>query len=1074
MAIKVRLPNGRYIKVNTEDQNEAKEEAIAYYSEGGKGFVDATTQQLGQEFDKKFDRETGVNAPWLRTKLATMETPAGKEKVLVNAVGSKGFTRDSSGSLALTPDGLKTLGIVPKDSRYVVIDESGFSANDFADFAGLVGPIAGSIAGSIITRGKIKPKVKNIKTINLLDLGKISLGTGAGAAAGKTSEEGFEFMMGLQDNSAGELTKIAAQEFAIGAGAEFGLGAIGKLLKHTFGNRVLARSKEEPEVGRKLLLEASAASKGVYDPVTKKTYRGAVALAALESPILGRLQPILETISDYKGRTDALSNMLFTDLKNLYRSTNDLSEKFNMSFEDLQKIGFADTSKDVLAGRAIQEQLKNSYSQTLKESEKALSNINKSVNDVIGNFDLFKQPATEEAGAALRSFTEQAFDSWKKTSDELYAPLENAFTKRITAKELDPLLTPEQAKLLPESAFDEPIRFIQSRPLKAYAKQLEKYKINEGYSVDDELMKDLKYLKNLGGPNGEISLGDIVRLRGELASKLRITPEGTQKFAGLEDLERGRILQITDNILKDLENGGSLVARLVKDKEVDTQKVQQYLKLTRIANNFYSKGLQAFDRSVTKKIFDDAEAGGWNIDQVMTKILLKKNNGEELARYLDTLDASTAGLRKQKKEGTKIVARSKSPERVPLEIGKEGRRLLKDLDIKIDEPDFLFKDQAIKTLQKEFIRNITKNIADPEKAIDYNKIANAIDSYGTTGDILFGGTAKKRDLIQTLKDADRLVNTGSVKEFEDLVIRSTDAENLTDILRRKVEATEEISNMEKLNVFSKIQKGTIDPEEITSALFKPANSEEIGRVKDILGPESDLYKQFQLSSMRKLLDSAINPGEDVITKLFNEGGFAKAIDSYGEATLRETFGEEQFKQLSKVRDRLRFTVGREGSGGNLFTTGFIFNFIFKPLQAARVFAPVQAVAYLMARPSFVKWLSGEITDKEIVKELPTLIDYTSKMFGIPVTPVAKQFGQVIPRGFIEGEENIKEQIETQGISPEAPLTEALPELRQKQQQKSTLDLPDLLPPLPQTMQRGQVSAALIPDPITRDLANLMS
>ncbi len=50
---------------------------------------------------------------------------------------------------------------------------------------------------------------------------------------------------------------------------------------------------------------------------------------------------ILETIADYKGRTDALSNMLFTDLKNLYRSTNDLSEKFNMSFEDLQKIGFA-------------------------------------------------------------------------------------------------------------------------------------------------------------------------------------------------------------------------------------------------------------------------------------------------------------------------------------------------------------------------------------------------------------------------------------------------------------------------------------------------------------------------------------------------------------------------------------------------------------------------------------------------------------------------------------------------------------------------------------------------------------
>jgi len=56
-----------------------------------------------------------------------------------------------------------------------------------------------------------------------------------------------------------------------------------------------------------------------------------------------------------------------------------------------------------------------------------------------------------------------------------------------------------------------------------------------------------------------------------------------------------------------------------------------------------------------------------------------------------------------------------------------------------------------------------------------------------------------------------------------------------------------------------------------------------------------------------------------------KGGFAKALDSYGDATLKETFGEEQFKLLSKARDRLRFTLGGEGTGGNLFTTGFIFN-----------------------------------------------------------------------------------------------------------------------------------------------------
>lgn len=1118
MALKVRLPNGRYIKVETDDPNIAKQEAIAYYNKGNKGFVDATTEQLGAQFDKKFDYETGVDATWLRTKLAAMETPAGKEKVLENAVGSKGFTRDSSGSLALTPEGLRTLGIVPKDDKYVVIDESGFSLNDFADFAGLVGPIAGSIAGSIITRGKIKPKVKNIKTINLLDLGKISLGTGAGAAGGKTTEEAFEYMLGLQDNTPDELAELAAQEFAIGAGAEFGLGVAGKLLKHTFGNRVLARAKEEPEVGRKLLLEASAASKGVYDPVTGKTYKGAVALAALESPIIGRLQPIIETIGDYKGRTDALSNLLFTDLKNLYRSTNDLSQNYNATFEDLQKLGFADATGDVAAGRAIKEKLQNSYNQSLKQSEKAIADINNSVNKIIGNFDAFKDPATTEAGAAIRSFTEQAYASWKKTSDELYEPLKFKFATKLTPEQLakDLNISVKQVNLLPESALIQPIRFIDSTPIQAFARQLRDLKIVKGLTDDDELVKDLAYLTRLGGDSKAISLDELLKVREELAGKLRITPEGKARFADLNDKERSELLEVINNVLKDLENGGSLVealtasnvkARILKEAKdafqtddarmqyiaqemaeaeakgiINPTEVNQYLKLTRLANDFYSKGLNAFDRGVTKKIFNDAEAGGWNIDKILTNIL-KKNNGEELKRFLDTLDASTAGLRKARIEGTKIVARAKAPERLPLEIGKEGRKLLKDLDLKIDDPNFILKDQAIRTLQKEFIRDITQTVADPTKPINFTKIANSIESYGTTGDVLFGGAAKKKALIQTLKDADLLANTGTVKEFEDLVTKSVDAEDLVASLKNKVSATEEISNIEKLDVFTKIQKGTIDPEEITAAIFKPANSDEVARVKNLLGEDSDLYKQFQLSAMRKILDNVVNPGEDAITKLFNEGAFARALDAYGDATLKETFGEEQFRLLAKARDRFRFIVGgeRKAGGGDLFTTGFIFSFIFKPLQAVRVFTPIQALAFFMARPTFVRWLAGEISDKAMLKEAPSLLDYASRTLGVPLAPVLKPtLGVGLPRAFIqEGEEASSRMLGDP--SAEAPLSEAFPELRQERQeqqqkrQQATLDLPDLLPPLPATMQgsRGPVPASLISDPITRDLANLL-
>ena len=182
MAIRVRLPNGRYIKVDTDDPTYAKRRGIEYYQEGGEGFIDGKTQRLAEAYDTNFDYDTGVDALWLRTKLGAQETILGKEKVLEEAVGTNGYTIDSKGKLALTPLGMNRMGLPYKSNKNVIIDESSyFSAGDFADLSGIVGPIVGSIAGSILTRGKIKPKFPGIKSRTIADIGKISVGTGAGA-----------------------------------------------------------------------------------------------------------------------------------------------------------------------------------------------------------------------------------------------------------------------------------------------------------------------------------------------------------------------------------------------------------------------------------------------------------------------------------------------------------------------------------------------------------------------------------------------------------------------------------------------------------------------------------------------------------------------------------------------------------------------------------------------------------------------------------------------------------------------------------------------------------------------------
>ena len=105
-----------------------------------------------------FDYEKGLKSAKLRSLLGLAEKrdQAGKElekeQLLQNYVGSRGFTYNTKGDLAITPEGQKTLverGLYDENDitdKNVVIDERGFSSGDFLDFAGVVGPVFGAVA----------------------------------------------------------------------------------------------------------------------------------------------------------------------------------------------------------------------------------------------------------------------------------------------------------------------------------------------------------------------------------------------------------------------------------------------------------------------------------------------------------------------------------------------------------------------------------------------------------------------------------------------------------------------------------------------------------------------------------------------------------------------------------------------------------------------------------------------------------------------------------------------------------------------------------------------------------------
>lgn len=1203
MAIKIRLPNGRFIKVDTDDMNVAQKTAAQYYNSGEAGFVDNITQNMATESDKNnFDTESGVNAPWLRTKLGAMETQGGKERVLEEAVGSDGFTRNSKGDLALTPRGLRKLGIKPTSNKYVVIDESGLSFNDLADFSGIIGPIVGSIAGSIFTRGKLKPKFPGLKDVSIKQIGAISAGTGVGAAGGKGIEEGIEYVAGLQDNTPGELASLLATEAAIGAGGEalFGLG--GKLLKYTFGQKALSKGK----LGAEDLKMASAISKsGVVDSKTGKRYKGAVALAAMDSPLTGLLQGIAETVSKYQGRKIGVRDVLATDVKNVFRSTNDLTADFDKEINDLIKTGFGDSAADVEAGKKLSASISRKFRESQKKLNTANSNVRKMMDDVLGDFDAFAESATTQAGDEIRTLTAQGYNAWYDAQSKLYESTGKFF--EIPRNLSDDILSFE--------AFGGPglgiqAKFIDSTPLKEYIRIIAGDALDASGKLNADKagaqLADLQKLIDKTGQN--LSLKELLELRSGLASANRIT-ESSKEFASIAAPDRSKLISIIDESLRRLEDGDDIafnqlqqffkqnldqsreeitrigneilekesvadqslyglmqesarvnaseesiktlrefIARqdpkfvdaiqeaqkniskaednilkigneiqktndelldasnfyrtdgefkdpyirgleesrdklndarrlaleeirnqkqalddlqtqpgfkslqqiakediealtreqnyynkviddITENKKIDPRKLQAQMQSIRIANDFYSKGMEAFDQGLYKNLLNDVAAGGLDVDKILTQVVMKKNNGDQVKRLFDTLDVDTAAFRKQRFEGSGRVDRSKAPTRSALEFSDAQRKILADAEIDVKDPVFKNKEQVKGILQKEFLRDIVTRVQKGSDIVNYKQIANTIEGYGTTADTLFGPTGKK-ELLKSLREADQFVNVGTVDELDDLLAKTANVDNVIEDLTAKVAAQSELDEIAKLDVFKRIQNGTIDSENIVNTLFKSGNSEEIVTVKQLLGPESVEFKEFQTAAMRKILNDYVNPGDDAIEKLFKDGKFYDAIlspNGYGQAVLKETFGDAQYDLLKKAASRSKFLVSgeRAAQGGGLFTQGLLFNIIFRPLQALPQFTILSNLSRVLGRPGFVKWLAGEIPDKAFLKnELPSLYD----ALGVG-QPIRRSIGiQSITEPVREASEYAERQFENQGVDPKSPIALDLPEI----------------------------------------------
>ena len=231
-VIQVRTPNGDIVKVRIAGDTPTEEETNVirqqFFSQPQKrtasSFQDLLDQESGvtqqeQESEQLFDTETGIKDASLRAALSAAENNKEQENILNKfGLSSIDYTRDKRNRLALTPTGAKKFGV--DTDKNVLIDESGFSRYDFADFAGFLPELTGAVGGAL--------KGAAVGTAVAPGIGTLlfgALGAGLGGGGGSLAEEAIEGLSGVSDQTATEIAKDAGKEALIAGGAELLFGA---------------------------------------------------------------------------------------------------------------------------------------------------------------------------------------------------------------------------------------------------------------------------------------------------------------------------------------------------------------------------------------------------------------------------------------------------------------------------------------------------------------------------------------------------------------------------------------------------------------------------------------------------------------------------------------------------------------------------------------------------------------------------------------------------------------------------------------------------------------------------------
>jgi len=964
--------------------------------------------------DLFFDYETGVDDLQIRRLLSRAETYEEKESVLRNYVGSSGFTRNSKLQLALTPSGLRTRG-QPVQTKTLadgtvlelntIIDANKFEGRaDIADFAGIAGPVIGSVYG-------VLPQSRLYKGLKALSGGNVRfqriLGSGFGGAGGKGIEEAADAVQGFQLQDVEDLAYLGLGELALGGGGQaIGEGAAA-LYRMYFGARAPISTKRlanQAAKGRDVLdikkLDESLGKEATEAEIKKAVADGkvklldakyAIALQGLDVNLGAKTQQIAEAVlksAREKGNINYLKDM------------------FDTMTDSFKKRG---TTLNAYVDDITSENIGQTVNQTKRNLEMATNEAAKVTKNTVEDLaDSFVETATYRDAPGMREYGEQVLDLLgnakgvvNRQVGEMYNKVDDAFFS--VAKYDGNVPANPTAK-----AIDNVIKYYKNKGIQA----INYFKARQGITN--------KTIDNLQDPIGDINVRNVLEAEAEIRKLGDSLPRFDGQFAGQQPfgkltrvLETKRklnafITQANDSKERELFY---TLTRLLDDADLHVLKGEDFLKNNpENADSIFTvlglKGNEVIklENAKGKMIFDTM-----SFDEIA-----KVNESIDLLRQADKLNAK---LNEPFKNATikniTNAARGSGafdPDEVYDKLIFNGSlRQLDDFFKAVDDYDkyLINADKAdlatnlnrvkTQTAQKLFSNAFEKSMDPVTDTLNYTAFAKEILKFESKHPGKLNSLFKADDktssgpiILQTINQLIKVAPKLKSADVEDLVkvFRGQDGLGTTPKGRAFISALEAQAKASAREADLLANRNLSElpnrsPSEIVETIFRPKNSENILRLKNMLDPDD--FAKVQEASLGQLLEDAIdyNVKGGNVTDIFKAKNLNTALNKYSDETLEAMFGKEFARDLKHFADTIdvltKGEIGRGNFPGALVAAGIAAGVVFAPLASIGTIAGLQFAKSILGSKGFIKFASK--TDKGSVAQALEILRRTAIQFG---------------------------------------------------------------------------------------------